>query len=206
VSRCRSLGGRADWGAGEVAVQEIFHRLDFDETNLGLLGDIAVNKKIAPAVILGLSFLSAFGRAWGGYDEAVAAYYNADYATALKGFRLLAVQGNKDAQADLGIMYENGYGVSKDLHEARRWYRKAAEQGNPKAQYNLGVMYAKGTGGPQDYTEAVKWYRKAAEQGDASAAFNLGSMYESGQGVVQDHIEAYAWWNIGAAKGDPAAH
>ena len=115
-----------------MAVQEIFHRLDFDETNLGLLGDIAVNKKIAPAVILGLSFLSAFGRAWGGYDEAVAAYYNADYATALKGFRLLAVQGNKDAQADLGIMYENGYGVSKDLHEARRWSGRLLNRAIPR--------------------------------------------------------------------------
>ena len=101
-----------------------------------------------------------------------------DYATALREFRPLAEQGNVYAQFNLGLMYNNGLGVTQDYSEAVKWYRKAAEQGHADAQYNLGVMYAEGQGVTQDYSEAMKWYRKAAEQGDANAQYNLGVMYE----------------------------
>jgi hypothetical protein len=41
-----------------------------------------------------------------------------DYATALKHFRPLAKQGHADAQWELGLMYKNGLGVTKDPKEA----------------------------------------------------------------------------------------
>ena len=37
------------------------------------------------------------------------------------------------AQLNLGLMYENGLGVSKNLRDAVKWYRMAAKQGNKKA-------------------------------------------------------------------------
>ena len=60
--------------------------------------------------------------------------------------RKSAEQGNAFAQYSLGVCYENGYGVPKDLEEAVEWYRKSAEQGNAFAQYNLGLCYANGDG------------------------------------------------------------
>jgi len=40
------------------------------------------------------------------------AYDREDYATALKEWRPLAEQGNADAQFNLGVMYEQGQGLS----------------------------------------------------------------------------------------------
>jgi len=67
-----------------------------------------------------------------GLEEGFAAYKRGDYATALKEFRALASEGDAVAtvaQANLGMMYENGHGVTQDYKEAANWYRKAAEQG-----------------------------------------------------------------------------
>ena len=114
-----------------------------------------------------------------------------------------ATAGDKSAQTNLGVIYENGGAVGGqwDYAEAVKWYRMAAEQGDAKAQTNLGLMYYNGTGVTQDYAEAMKWYRLAAEQGVAGAQNNLGLMYNKGDGVPQDYAEAYAWFFVAATGG-----
>ena len=37
-------------------------------------------------------------------------------------------------------MYENGYGVTKNLTEAKKWYGKAAAQGDDDAKERLKVL------------------------------------------------------------------
>jgi len=83
--------------------------------------------------------------------------------------RVLAEQGDAQAQYNLGVMYDNGKGVPQDYIKAVQWYTKSAEQGFAVSQYNLGVMYDNGKGVPQDYIEAAKWYRESAEQGFSKA-------------------------------------
>ncbi len=124
-----------------------------------------------------------------------------DYKKALKWYRKAAEQGNALAQANLGVMYRNGYGVEQNDNEAVKWYCKAAEQGGAMGQGNLGFMYDKGYGVQQDYHEAVKWYRKAAEQGNATGQANLGFMYDKGFGVQQDYHEAMKWYRKAAEQG-----
>ncbi len=85
-------------------------------------------------------------------------------AKAIRELRLLAEQGDADAQFNLGIMYGDGRGVAQDYAEALQWYRKAAEQGYAKAQNNLGFMYSNGQGVPQDYAQAHMWYNLAASR------------------------------------------
>jgi len=128
-----------------------------------------------------------------------------DFATALREWRPLAEQGDAQAQYGLGVMYDNGYGVTQDDKEAANWYRKAAEQGYAAAQFNLAVMYDKGRGVTQDDAEAANWTRKAAEQGHASAQVNLGKMYDLGQGALLDTVYAHMWWNIAASSGNASA-
>ena len=40
-----------------------------------------------------------------------------------------AVQGDADAQNNLGFCYENGMGIPRNATEAEVWYGKAAKQG-----------------------------------------------------------------------------
>ena len=113
----------------------------------------------------------------------------------------LAQQGNVEAQYNLGHMYENGHGVSKDISEAYKWYVKAAENGNDEAQCALGYMYATGDGVLQDYMLAFKWYSKAAELGNIAAQGTLGHMYEVGEGIAQDYQKAIYWYKKSAERG-----
>ena len=57
-----------------------------------------------------------------------------DYQAALREWRPLAEQGDADAQARLGLMYDRGFGVAKNHTEAVKWYTCAAEQGKADAQ------------------------------------------------------------------------
>jgi len=80
------------------------------------------------------------------------------------------------AQNNLGLMYRDGQGVSKDYAEALAWFRKAAERGHPQAQFNLGNMYLKGQGVKPDRVEAKKWFTKAADRGHKGSRKALDSM------------------------------
>jgi hypothetical protein len=131
------------------------------------------------------------------------AYARGDYKTALKEWRLLAEQGDPDAQYYLGRMYDRRIGVPQDYAEAIKWYRLAAEQDDAGAQFSLGVMYEKGSGIPQDYAEAAKWYRLAAEQGHAYGQATVASMYAKGRGVIQNYVLAHMWFDLAAARMPP---
>lgn len=48
-----------------------------------------------------------------------------NYGKALKWYLKAAEKGYTRAQCQLGVMYENGQGVTKDLNEAEKWYKKA---------------------------------------------------------------------------------
>ena len=119
--------------------------------------------------------------------------------------RKAAEQGHAGSQRNLGLRYQNGIGVNKDMTEAVKWYRKAADQGYADAQNDLGVCYSKGWGVNKDMTEAVKWYRKAANQGQVDAQFTLGFYYENGRGVSKDMTEAVKWYRKAAEQGNADA-
>ncbi len=78
--------------------------------------------------------------------------------------RVLAAEGDAEAQDALGFMYAHGRRVGRAYAQAVRWYRLAAEQGHASAQFHLGLMYANGQGVPQDNVEAHMWFNLAAAQ------------------------------------------
>jgi TPR repeat protein len=124
----------------------------------------------------------------------------------LKLYRGLAErENNAQAQHTIGLMYENGYGVTRDYAEAMKWFRMAAEQGYTRAQSQIGLMYEKAEGLTQDYAEALKWFRMAAERGDVEEQLNVGGSYENGLGVKQDYVQAYMWLSLAAAADEPAS-
>ena len=61
------------------------------------------------------------------FDKGFAAYQSGDWATALREWTPLAEQGRADAQYNLGLIYDKGWGVPQDYKAAVKWYRLAAE-------------------------------------------------------------------------------
>lgn len=148
-------------------------------------------------IILNLSA----GPARAGMEEGRTALESGDYLKAEGEFRTLAEQGDPEAQLNLGLMYEMGWGLPLNLDSAASWYRKAAEQGYHFAQDSLGSLLNRAG----QSAEALQWFLKAAEQGNASAQNNLGFMYSKGQGVPADPVQAYKWYLI-AAETEPGGY
>lgn len=119
--------------------------------------------------------------------------------------RLAAFFGNPDAQYQLGIRYETGDGVEKDITKFIENINKAAEQGNSKAQFELGLIYFKGEVASKDMTKAIYWMSKAAEQGNANMGVFLGGLYFNGDGVPMDIAKAIDYWSKAAALNEPQA-
>lgn len=90
------------------------------------------------------------------------AYDRADVRSALAAWLPLAEQGDVEARAVVGEIYERGIGVPPDHAEAAKWYRLAAEDGNRRAQVNLGHLYEAGLGVERNPRTALEWYRRAA--------------------------------------------
>ena len=90
-------------------------------------------------------------------------------------FEKSALQGNDNAQYNLGVLYEEGFGL--DMDKAAKWYRKAAEQGDEEAQYRLASYLMRIAGNSEDVDSAIEWYEKAAERGHLRAKKELRNYY-----------------------------
>jgi TPR repeat protein len=97
-----------------------------------------------------------------GMRRATDAYARGDYLRAVSALSPLAARGNDRAQAFLGFMYENGFGVPQAYDAAADLYKGAAVQGDPFAQSRLGLIYDKGYGVPQNVILSYKWLDLAA--------------------------------------------
>ena len=83
---------------------------------------------------------------------------NEDEAKALE-LSKAAEAGSGRAMNLLGLCYDRGQGVPKDMAKAVEWYTKAAEKGDTNGMHNLGGFYDEK--GEKD--KAVEWYAKAAQ-------------------------------------------
>lgn len=84
-----------------------------------------------------------------------------------------ARQDYPKAQYNLGLLYEDGRGVTQNFKQAAYWYDKAAKAGFSEAQNNLGVLFVLGNGVKKDPKRAAKLFTDSASQGNADAQRNL---------------------------------
>ncbi|RTL36102.1 MAG: sel1 repeat family protein [Candidatus Melainabacteria bacterium] len=110
-----------------------------------------------------------------------------------------AAQGLAEAENDLGVMYELGVGVERNLKEAFQWYQRAASNGIAQSQYNLALMYLDVDYPIHDIFLGIYWLRVAANQGHNKSLRTLAQMYERGDNVVQDVLKSERLY-IAAAK------
>ena len=116
-----------------------------------------------------------------------------------------AQAGDPQAQYDLGVAYDVGQEVNRDLEVAFGWFLKAANQGHAEAQFTTGQCYFYGDGITQDKALGAKWYYEAAVQDHTQAIYDLGECYFLGEGVERDHAESLKWFSKAAAQGEPGA-
>ena len=131
------------------------------------------------------------------YDNGIKYYKKKQYKKAQESFKIAVNNKDDRAMLALGIMYNNGDGVKKDLDIAINWYEKAAKLGNMYANEKLGNIYAS----KQDYKKAANFFEKAANGGDATSAYNLGYFYTGGLGVKRDLKKSLQWYEKSAKLG-----
>ena len=148
------------------------------------------------AAVLMLLVLAAGTARAEDYDEAMRLFHAKRYDEARPRLLTLAAAGETRSYLTLGMLYEQGLGVPKDLRNAAAWYLRSAQAGDPSAMYNLAVLYHFGGGVAKDLTEAASWYRAAAERGHQSAQNRLATMYLQGEGVRADQVESLFWMTL----------
>ena len=146
-----------------------------------------------------------------------------------------ALQGNAQAQYDLGLMYATGDGVEKNEALALTWFTRASEnnfakrvnvqrvikptvtsqkvifakraaaQGNARAQYDLGMMYLNGDGVRKNEQLAFTYFHKAARKNHVEAKFYMGLSFAQGKGVRKQTQLARYWFKLASKAGHRTA-
>ncbi len=124
--------------------------------------------------LLGITLWACLGVARADFDTGLDAYTSGSFDAAAREWAPLAEQGHVPAQYHLGLLYEEGQGVERNLDLARYWYLRAAQQGYVDAYFALGDIYAKGRGTEADRSLAYHWYTMAATSGHARAKELVG--------------------------------
>lgn len=107
-------------------------------------------------------------------------------AGVIRALRWAVDRGDGAAMANLGVCYERGIGVEKDIGTAVDFHRRGVGAMNGRAQNNLGQCYQYGIGVEKDIETAIDLYRQGVEAKDGAAMANLGTCYEQGVGVEKD--------------------
>ncbi len=114
--------------------------------------------------------------------------------------RIMATNGHPQAQHVLGMLYQNGLGVEKDIKVAIYWLEKAAAQGLKEAENYLGHLYLDGKVVEKDVDKAEKWLLAAARHGELEAQVHLGLMYVDDRAAKKDIKSAEIWLRAAALR------
>lgn len=142
------------------------------------------------------------------------AWLSGNYATAYEVVLPRAEAGEPWAQLRLGIFYENGWGVKRNIPMAIEWYKKAAAQkaeGNWAegqmigavgrigyfnqnsdariAQHHLAVIYMRGVGVEKDLMQAYLNIRSVVEETQGKALF-FCCEFAGGRGFSAEKISS----------------
>lgn len=116
-------------------------------------------------------------------------------STIVRLFNQAAEGGNITAQYMMGMIYYNGYGITKNDDRAFQYLKKAASQYD-EAQYQLALRYMNAEGTPRNYGNAVNNLNKAAKQGHIPSMLWLGDILAAGTSYPKNEYLAYVWYNI----------
>ncbi len=111
-------------------------------------------------------------------------------AAALSYYKLAAQNGMAIAGYNVGIFYEQGRAVDRDLQKAFGFHMQAAQAGVNVAMQKIGDYYLNGAGTTKDPVAAAGWYARSANAGLPEGWLSYGVVTESG--LVDRENPAYA--------------
>lgn len=156
-------------------------------------------------IVLGM-LLGAASPAMAGFEEGLAAYQRAEFATAARELADGAQKKDPRAMYLLADMYREGKGVDMDYSRAVALMKEAVALGFAPAALDLARAYGGGWGGlQQDPAEAVRLITFAAERGMAQAQYVLANVLLEGKQVPQDNAAGIAWLRRAAEAGHAEA-
>jgi TPR repeat protein len=98
------------------------------------------------------------------------------YLDCIKWFEKSSDAGYVIATNNLGVLYNSGIGVDRDLGKAMTYFKKAAQLGLPVAMYNTGYLYETSKTFGKNKEEAIKWYQAALDKGFEGAKERLDKL------------------------------
>jgi len=108
--------------------------------------------------------------------------------------------GHTSAIYNMGLCFEHGRGVPKDIGKAIEYYNIAANKGHGKAQFNLGSFYIHGAPSLQkNEPKAIELLVQAAYNGIAKAQVYLGIHFAKNN----DHNNSAKYFSLASDQQDP---
>lgn len=101
-------------------------------------------------------------------------------AAALSLYRLAAQNKLPIANYNVGVFYEQGRTVDRDLAKAFGFFQEAAQAGVALAMQKVGLYYSNGAGTVKDPVAAAGWFARSAAAGLPEGHFYYGMVTEAG--------------------------
>ncbi len=127
---------------------------------------------------------------------------------AFKYYSMAAEKKDIIALNNLGSLYFNGIGTSRNIEKAVSLFDEAAQLGNNEAAVNLAFIYlsSQKASTPEIRERAIKLFSQAAQGGNITAQYMLGMIYYNGFGVAKDYDTAFRNLRKAASKFDEAQY
>jgi len=120
-------------------------------------------------------------------ETGLAALKSKDFPEAIRNLLPLAVEGNAEAQFQIGLMYYKGDGLPKDRCVAVSWLEKAARQAHARAAMFMAFYFSLGGPVKRDDELAYRWASLAHKLGHAQGE---SQMFVFGHDLPQDKKDA----------------
>lgn len=146
------------------------------------------------------------------YQDRIADYYFkiGDYKTALKNYHVAATYGVGRAQIHVGLCYQDGKGINKDISLADNWIfkgystiKKAADNNDVRAIYDLAWCYQEGYVVDKDIKKALQLYENAANLNLIDAMLALARHFE--EKTYYNQKASFSWYEKAANSGSVMA-
>src|SRR5271165_6403837 len=125
------------------------------------------------------------------------AHSRGEFNKALRYWRFASRAGLRQADLQIGELYEKGRGVHSSPVDAVHWYRRAAQRNHVEAQFRLGRLLIQGG---KNYS-IHKWMNSAAKQHQAFSDSVTAALFPRGLELAVDAQQAVEWLTKAAEGG-----